>query len=168
MLVPQYRHSHFFGYLRRIECILWNISSKKQYLVPSVWEVIFVVACWWIWKWLNEQVFNSNSLPVHAKIRDLNIIVEESIGARKELDGLWQGKLTRHEVLISWKIHTIKVNTHKVAKGNPRVTGTGCVIRYRNGNWLGWSGSKLRDSHVGDCTTLGGPPKTSSCLGEKV
>lgn len=48
--------------------LVQNIMEKDQPATNCEWPRMFVITSWWLWRWRNGRVFNSESVETHRKI----------------------------------------------------------------------------------------------------
>ncbi|KAL8151867.1 hypothetical protein V2J09_021675 [Rumex salicifolius] len=105
-------------------------------LIPN--EAVFAVVLWWLWRWRNDRVFNSDN-----SIGDIRSFIQEQA---KEFAASTNGRRVdamvgrREEIHISWSrpaVGWVKVNTDGARESRYGMATAGGVIRNDEGRWMG-------------------------------
>lgn len=129
------------------EWIYLNLNHKELTWNDVEWGKVFLVVCWWLWRWMNNVVFNGEKPPpdlvswIQHKIEVWNAFKErrEFSTATKQIPICWKAQ---HE---GW----CKLNTNGAAQGNPGIASCGGVLRDWNGVWITGFAANL-----GFCTSV--------------
>ncbi|WCJ29871.1 Polynucleotidyl transferase ribonuclease H-like superfamily protein [Euphorbia peplus] len=92
-------------------------------------SVLFAIVCWWLWRWRNKLVFDSNT---SHEVQKINFILKQAkeYGLMLRLMGLRMPK-TYAFVHIGWKppdMGWVKIDCDGASKGNPGLASAGGVI----------------------------------------
>ncbi|KAL4329123.1 hypothetical protein AHAS_Ahas13G0268600 [Arachis hypogaea] len=130
-------HEHIHDFFRAPfnAWIRWNLAMDLGTTKQGNWNTQFLVTCWWLWKWRNQEIFNP---PFQRPMQPLPFILKQvkQIQEAFKKEGQRQNKI---ETNICWECPPedwMKVNTDGVAKENPGMAGCGGLIRNYQGRWI--------------------------------
>ncbi|XP_015936169.1 uncharacterized protein LOC107462117 [Arachis duranensis] len=130
-------HEHIHDFFRAPfnAWIRWNLAMDLGTTKQGNWNTQFLVTCWWLWKWRNQEIFNP---PFQRPMQPLPFILKQVklIQEAFKKEGQRKNKI---ETNICWECPPedwMKVNTDGAAKGNPGMAGCGGLIRNYQGRWI--------------------------------
>ncbi|WCJ35671.1 DNAse I-like superfamily protein [Euphorbia peplus] len=119
----------------RSSWVLGNLSSAARWRsIP--WPVIFSVACWWIWRWRNEGIFDPNK---SSRLNKVDFIVEQCMDFCKAYEANGTLRSGVRGQLVAWKcpeVGWVRLNCDGASKGNPGPGSAGGLIRSTEGCWI--------------------------------
>ncbi|CAL8155059.1 unnamed protein product [Prunus armeniaca] len=133
-----------------------NILNKNKGCAGLPWNTIFGFTCWYIWKWRNHCVFNSEeALPYCPQ----NTILKAA-NAKEWLLHAYVSQPQKLKVLVSlaWvppDVGWFKLNVDGSRRFSSGTIGTGGVLRNCNGDWVEGFTASLGQGQVLDAEIWG-------------
>ncbi|KAF7840818.1 putative non-LTR retroelement reverse transcriptase [Senna tora] len=123
----------------------WGMRSDNK------WNIVFGVACWWLWKVRNEVVFCFDTslgsdpyMSIHLKVREILQLEEKALVSGRK-------KNVYKECYVGWACPSegwVKCNTDGASRGRGSRAGCGGVIRDGSSAWLGGFSRELRNCNA--------------------
>ena len=123
-----------------LNCRDWifdNLNNKFAGAHKKGWQTIFMVACWYLWKWRNKNIFEED---FQRPNNPTNVILKMTM----EIDSCEQTHVTgwthqKDTLFIGWKWPRdgwVKLNCDGAQKSSINLSGCGDLLRDSNGDCL--------------------------------